>query len=70
MSENVTHLEPWLDKRALAAHLGCGIRWIEQRVQDGMPHTVIAGRNKFRASQVEPWLEGHGHLEHRGKQAA
>lgn len=62
----VSYLEPWLDTRALAAHLGCGIRWIEMRVADGMPRTTIAGRNKFKVSTVEPWLEQHGHLEHHG----
>lgn len=66
----VADLEPWLDKRSLAAHLGCGIRWIEYRLEDGMPHTLLAGRVKFRASEVEPWLEAHGHLERRGEVAA
>lgn len=66
----VVHLEPWLDKRALAAHLGCSVRWVEGRQAEGMPHAVIAGRIKFRASEVEPWLEERGHLERRGGQAA
>ncbi len=63
---NVVPLEPWLDKRALAAHLGCGVRWIELRVAEGMPSAMIAGRRKFRVSEVEPWLERAGHIERGG----
>lgn len=66
----VVHVEAWLDKRGLAAHLACSVRWIERRMEEGMPHTHIAGRAKFRASEVEPWLEAHGHLERRGEVAA
>lgn len=58
----VTALEPWLDKARLAEHLGCGVRWIEMRVAEGMPSAMIAGRRKFRASEVEAWLERAGHL--------
>jgi hypothetical protein len=58
----VVQLERWLDKRGLADHLGCGIRWIEMRVVEGMPSAMIAGRRKFRASEVEEWLERAGHL--------
>jgi hypothetical protein len=60
---DVGHLEPWLDKRGLAAHLGCSVSWVEKRAASGMPHTVIAGRVKFKVSAVEPWLEARGHLE-------
>lgn len=58
----VTALEPWLDKPALAEHLGCGVRWIEARLSEGMPSAMIAGRRKFKASEVEPWLERAGHI--------
>lgn len=67
---NVHPLEPWLDKKALAAYLGCGIRWVEYRADEGMPHALIAGRCKFRPSEVEPWLEQRGYLEHRRGEAA
>jgi hypothetical protein len=30
---------------------------------EGMPHAKIAGRIKFKASEVETWLEQNGHLE-------
>jgi hypothetical protein len=36
---------------------------------EGLPHTLIAGRCKFRASKVEPWLERHGYLQDRGEAA-
>lgn len=66
---SVAHLEPWLDKRALADHLDCSVRWIASRMAEGMPRAVIAGRVKFRASEVEPWLESHGHLKREGEAA-
>ena len=59
---SVTQLEPWLDKKGLADHLGCGTRWIEARLAEGMPSAMIAGRRKFRATEVESWLERAGHL--------
>lgn len=62
-------LEPWLDKRHLASHLDCSVSWVEKRMAEGMPHSVIAGRCKFRASQVEPWLERKGYIEQRGEAA-
>lgn len=63
---NVRHLEPWLDKHGLAAHLGCGVRWIEYRVRDGLPSAIIAGKRKFRASEAERWLEREGYLVREG----
>jgi hypothetical protein len=65
----VVHLEPWLDREELAAHLGCSVRWIRYRQAEGMPHALIAGRCKFRASEVEPWLQARGHLERKGEAA-
>lgn len=58
--------EAWLDKRGLADHLQCSVRVLEQAIIEGMPHAVIFGRVKFQVSAVIPWLEQHGHLEHRG----
>lgn len=67
---NVVRLEPrWLDKRELAQRLGCSVRWVENAARKGMPSAMIAGRRKFRFSEVEPWLEEHGHLERRGEAA-
>jgi hypothetical protein len=63
MSGDVAHFEPWLDKKALAIHLGCSERWLEYRAREGMPSWRIAGRVKFRASEVEAWLLETGHME-------
>ncbi len=68
--QSVAGYEPWLDKRGLARHLVCSVRWIEARMEEGLPHVHIAGRAKFRISEVEPWLESHGHIERRGEAAA
>jgi hypothetical protein len=58
--------ERWRDKHGIAEHFSCGIRWIEERMAEGMPHTYIAGRAKFKVSLVEPWLAAHGFIEDRG----
>jgi hypothetical protein len=54
--------EPWIDKRALAVHLACSVRSIQTALAQGMPHAVIFGRVKFQVTDVEDWLEDHGHL--------
>ena len=66
---STTVREPWVHKHALAHHLGCSVRWIEYRLEEGMPHALIAGRVKFRASVVERWLADRGYLEQRGDAA-
>jgi hypothetical protein len=60
-------LERWLDKRGLAEHLACSVRSIELAITRGLPHAMIFGRAKFRASEVEAWLERNGQLERRGE---
>lgn len=62
----VAELERWRDKRGIAEHFACSVRWIERRMEEGMPHRHIAGRAKFRASECEAWLEENGHIERRG----
>jgi hypothetical protein len=37
---------------------------------EGMPHTYIAGRVKFKIAEVEPWLDRHGFIERRGSESA
>lgn len=59
---SVAQLERWLTLRELGTHLGCSERWLKYRIKDGMPSAIIAGRRKFRASEVEKWLEKEGHL--------
>ena len=48
--------EPWLSKKQIADHFGFSVRWVEYRVAEGMPHTVIGGRLRFRVSECEAWL--------------
>lgn len=60
-------MDSWLDKRGLAAHLACSVRSVENALADGMPHAIIFGRVKFRAQDVEAWLEHTGRLQHRGE---
>lgn len=66
MSGQVTHLEPWLDKRGLADHLSCSVRSIQTALAEDLPHAVIFGRVKFQVSEVEPWLEAQGYLVRHG----
>lgn len=58
--------DPWLDKQGIAQHLACSTRSIEYAIEQGMPYTVIFGRKKFQAAQVEAWLAQAGKLEHHG----
>lgn len=58
-----TKAEPWVDKAGLAKHLACGIRWIELRTREGMPSALIAGRRKYKVSEVEAWLERAGYIQ-------
>lgn len=60
----------WRDKRGFAEHLSCGIRWIEERMAEGMPYAYIAGRAKFKVPKAESWLYEHGFIEWRGGDAA
>lgn len=56
-------VELWLSKRDLAATLGVSVRWIEQRMTEGLPHREIAGKRVFQLSAVECWLSRRGHLK-------
>ena len=60
----------WRDKHGLAEHLSCGIRWIEERMAEGMPYAYIAGRAKFKVVKAEAWLDEHGFIDWRGGDAA
>lgn len=56
----------WYDKPGIADYFQCSIRWIERRMEEGMPHAHIAGRAKFKPRECERWLEEHGHIERKG----
>ena len=58
---NVTEL--WLPKKQLARTLGISERWLEYRIEEGLPHRRIAGRCVFRLNAVESWLRKRGHIE-------
>lgn len=55
--------ERWRDKQGIAEHFSCGIRWIEERMAEGMPHKIIAGKAKFKVGRCEPWLDEHGFIQ-------
>lgn len=61
--------EPVLSKRALAMALGRSTRWVELRVNEGMPSELIARRRRFRLSAVRKWLNEHQEEQH-GNDAA
>jgi HTH domain len=47
------HREPWITKRELAEHLGISTRWIDRRIQMGLPSTLLGNRRRFQLSAVE-----------------
>ena len=49
--------EPWCTKQELAEHLGFSVRWVELRVQEGMPARRMGQRLRFQVSVVEAWLD-------------
>lgn len=52
-----TDWEPELSKRQLAERLGYSTRWVELRVNEGMPTSSIKGnQRRFLFSAVENWL--------------
>lgn len=57
----MTELEAFVDREGLEAFLGHAVkeRWLRYRVKEGMPHHLIAGKMRFRVSEVVPWLERH-----------
>ena len=59
----ISQLEPYLDKRELAAHYGVGVRTVERWLQEGMHSAKIVGKRKFRLSVVDPWLRRAGYIE-------
>ena len=55
-------IEMWMTKQELAHALGVSVRWIEQRMTEGLPHREIAGKRVFRLSVAEGWLRRRGYL--------
>lgn len=69
-AEVVTIYGGWLDKEGIAAEFDMSVRWIEERMAEGLPHVHIGNRARFRVSEVEPWLWGHGFIERKGEPVA
>lgn len=59
----------YLDKKGLAHEFSCSVRWIERRMEEGMPHYEIAGRTKFRFDECKEWLDDHGYIKRLGAAA-
>jgi hypothetical protein len=55
--------ENYRDKTGIAEHFGMSVRWVEHRMQDGMPHSHVDGRARFRLSEVDRWMREGGRLK-------
>lgn len=60
---NLYVLEEWLDRKQLAAYLGVSMSSVDNLTRDGMPHSKILGKRRFRASLCEAWLRERGNWE-------
>ena len=60
MSATVTQLEPRINIAELSQLLGVSRRWIEYRIEEGLPSAKIGGRRLFKPSEVENWLQKEG----------
>ena len=61
MGEVIPFPKTWdrpLSKRELAVRLGRSVRWVELRVAEGMPSSLVNGRRVFVVGDVEDWLGG------------
>jgi hypothetical protein len=58
VAELVRPEEPWLSKTEVAKHFSCSTRSVEIAMRDGLPYRQLFGRSKFRASEVQAWLDG------------
>lgn len=56
-------VERYLSKQGLAEHYAMSVRWVEQKMQDGLPVAdYMDGRARFRLSETDTWLRQRGHL--------
>lgn len=49
-------VEAWVTKQELAHYLAFSTRWVEMRVQEGMPYRRLGGRMRFQITAVEGWI--------------
>lgn len=47
----------WLSIDQLAEELDEPVEWVEARIEEGLPHAVIAGNARFQLFEVDTWLE-------------
>ena len=53
--------EPWLSAEDIAAHLGVTGDSVSTRTAEkNMPVREVGRLWKFQASELDPWLRGHG----------
>jgi hypothetical protein len=50
--------ERWLSQMELAQHFGCSVRTVLTWQKQGMPHITVGSHPRYRASEVEAWLNG------------
>lgn len=51
---------PLLTKQQLADVLGNKKRWVDYRVQEGMPYIQVRGQKRFWLNEVLAWLDARG----------
>ncbi len=51
------HAEPLLELADLMERFGMSERWWRYRIAEGLPTVRWGGRLKFRATDVEVWME-------------
>lgn len=49
--------EPMYTKRQLAEHYSYSTRWVELRVQEGMPSHQVGGQRRFLLSETDAWFD-------------
>jgi hypothetical protein len=68
LSEERSNVTPmFLTKRALATNYCMSLRWVDDRVADGMPVARrVSGKLQFKLVDTDAWLKQHGFLEELG----
>ena len=48
--------EGWLTKTQIANYFQFSTKWVDRRIQEGLPHAKFGGHKRFRISECESWL--------------
>lgn len=59
-----------VSKKRLAAMLDCSTRWLELRVREGLPSSMVRGRRLFIPREVWAWIMEHAPNSSIAKQLA